>query len=342
MHRPAFGEGHRELHAGVIEAVVAHDALFAGRTEGQTVDRLEIVVAVIDPAAARHGGDVRGAERCLHDALIGRGVIGEHAVVDVGVAALFLGARELEGLLRLEDLHRIAHRLRAITAARGVLEPQAIGLRLLVAAVALHPGRGAEVRHFRQRRIAGQDGGGQRARPQEHAARLAARRMARDVVTDLVAEHGGELGFGIQVRQQPAMDVDVTAADGEGVQRVVIEHEELEIPVRNRRIARDARADHLHIVLQRLVLVQAVELLDLLVGAPRPFLLAFHRGEDDVVRAAFRIGGAAARGERDGAGGGGGECAAHDVSPLWAQANPDTYQAVRKRSVPARPPKAFA
>src|SRR5256885_14458711 len=69
------------------------------------------------------------------------------------------------------SLHRIAHRLRAIAAARGVLEPHPIGLRLLVAPVALHPDGRPEVRHLRDRRVAGQDGGGQRARPQQHAAR---------------------------------------------------------------------------------------------------------------------------------------------------------------------------
>jgi len=155
--------------------------------------------------------------------------------------------------------------------------------------------------------------------PRSTAARLAARRMARDVVTDLMPEHGRELGFGGQVRQQSAVDVDVAAADGEGIQRVIIEHEELEIPVRDRRVARDARADHLHIVLQRLVLVQAVELHDLLVDAPRVLPLAFYGGEDDVVRPAFRVGGAAPRSERGGAGNGGGECAAHDATPLRSQ-----------------------
>ena len=232
-------------------------------------------------------------------------------MVDVGVAPLVLGARELEGLLRLEHLHRVAHRLRAIAAARGVLESQAIGLRLLVASVALHPGGRPEVRHLRQRRVAGEDGGRQRARPQQYAARLTARRMACDVMTDLMPEHRRQLGFGVQVRQQAAMNVDVAPADGEGVDRLVIEHEELEIPVRDRRVARHARADHLHVVLQGLVLVQAVESLDLLVDAPCPLLLALHRGEDDVVRAALGIGGAACGAERGGAGNDGGECAAH-------------------------------
>src|SRR5438270_13444297 len=70
LHPPALGEGHRELHAGVIEAVVAHDALLARGAEGQSVDRLEVLVAVIEPAAARHAGAARRAERRLPDALI--------------------------------------------------------------------------------------------------------------------------------------------------------------------------------------------------------------------------------------------------------------------------------
>src|SRR2546430_11864263 len=135
--------------------------------------------------------------------------------------------------------------------------------------------------------------------------------MACNVMTDLMPEHRRQLGFGVQVRQQAAMNVDVAPTDGEGVDRLVIEHEELEIPVRDRRVASHARADHLHVVLQGLVLVQAVESLDLLVDAPCPLLLALHRGEDDVVRAALGIGGAACGAERGGAGNDGGECAAH-------------------------------
>src|SRR5207302_8098910 len=137
LHLPALGECHRELHARVIEAVVAHDALLAGGAEGHALDRLEVLLAVVEPAAARHGGDVRRPERRRHYALIGGRVVGEDAVIDVGVAAFVLGARELEGLLRLEHLHRIAHRLGVIAAARGVLDPEAIGLGLVVAAVTL-------------------------------------------------------------------------------------------------------------------------------------------------------------------------------------------------------------
>src|SRR2546429_6305592 len=54
-----------------------------------------------------------------------------------------------------------------------------LGLRLLVASVALHPGGRPEVRHLRQRRVAGEDGGRQRARPQqrseEHTSELQSR-----------------------------------------------------------------------------------------------------------------------------------------------------------------------
>src|SRR5947207_15075106 len=40
---------------------------------------LEVRLAVVEPAAARHGGDVRRPERRRHDALIGGRVVGEDA-----------------------------------------------------------------------------------------------------------------------------------------------------------------------------------------------------------------------------------------------------------------------
>ena len=46
----------------------------------------------------------------------------------------------------------------------------------------------------------------------QHAARLAARRMARGDVADLVAQHRRELRLGGQIDEQAAMHVDVAAS----------------------------------------------------------------------------------------------------------------------------------
>ncbi len=54
--------------------------------------------------------------------------------------------------------------------------------------------------------------------------------MTRRVVTDLVTENRGEFRFGIQIRKNAAMHVDVAPANSEGVHRVLVEDEELEVP----------------------------------------------------------------------------------------------------------------
>ena len=73
-----------------------------------------------------------------------------------------------------------------------------------------------------------------------HAARLATRRMSRGDVPDLVPEHTGELGFGIEVHQQAAIHIDIAAAGGERVDGLVVDDEELEFFVRQIARQRDA------------------------------------------------------------------------------------------------------
>ena len=48
--------------------------------------------------------------------------------------------------------------------------------------------------------------------------------MPSDIVAYLVTEHGSELGFGIQVVQQAAVDVDVAAPGSEGVHFIVVDN----------------------------------------------------------------------------------------------------------------------
>src|SRR5262245_42353651 len=78
------------------------------------------------------------------------------------------------------------------------------------------------------------------------------------------------------------MNVDVSAAGRERVDRLVIENRELEVPVRQVAVLRHALPDAVDVVLQRLVFVKAVRLDDLLVVAAGLFLLALLRADDDV------------------------------------------------------------
>ena len=102
-------------------------------------------------------------------------------------------------------------------------------------------------------------------------------------MANLMAQHCGQLRLGIEVVQQAAMDVDVAATRREGVDLVVIEHEEPEVPIGDGCLGGNLCADTLDVVLYGLVFVQAVELDDFLVNALGLILLALHRGEDDVV-----------------------------------------------------------
>ncbi len=99
----------------------------------------------------------------------------------------------------------------------------------------------------------------------------------RGDVGDLVADDGGELGLGVHVGQQAAEDVDVAAAGGEGVDRAVVEHGEVPFHVGHVAVAGDALAHGVHVVLDGLVFVDAVELGDLVVVLAGGFDLALRR-----------------------------------------------------------------
>ena len=54
-------------------------------------------------------------------------------------------------------------------------------------------------------------------------AGLLAHRVTRGDVADLVAEHGRELGLGVEVAHDAARDVDVAARQREGVDLLAVE-----------------------------------------------------------------------------------------------------------------------
>ncbi len=221
-------------------------------------------------------------------------MIRKNAVVDVRLAALVLRPVDLEALLRLERLEHFAHRFRAVAGAGDVLQTQPIGLHFVVAAVALHPGLRADVGHLSDGRRSRGNRGARSQDRREHPPRLRSRRMSGGVVPDLVGEHGGQLRLIVQVDEQSPVHIHVAPARREGIHRVIIENEEFEVPARQRGVGGDLGPDLLHVVLDRLVLVQAVGLDDLDMDPARALLLAPGRAEDDVVTAGCGVRRAAA------------------------------------------------
>jgi hypothetical protein len=70
---------------------------------------------------------------------------GEHAVIQARLAAFRRGARAFEFFSGLEDRENLADRLRVVAGPDHVLHPEAVRLHLVLAAVAHHPGLGADV-----------------------------------------------------------------------------------------------------------------------------------------------------------------------------------------------------
>ncbi len=89
---PAAREGHRDAHVRVIEAVVAHHALGAAGAEGHALDGLHVGVAV-DRRSRFSGSATSAAARAAATAaVVGRGVVGKHAVVHARLAPFLAGA----------------------------------------------------------------------------------------------------------------------------------------------------------------------------------------------------------------------------------------------------------
>ncbi len=202
----------------------------------------------------------------------------------------------VEELLVLEHLQRAPHRARIVAGAREIGRAELVGLQLLVAPVAGEQRRAERV----DRDTAGlradrrnedlRDGDGD-LRTLRGAQAL--HRVPRGHVAELVPDDAGELGLGVEVRQDAARDVDVAAGQREGVHvRGVDEHE----PVRDAGpVARlgEPLADPLDVCLHAVRVVERVALLDLGVDlAADPQLLRF-ADEDEVLAAGDRIGGAA-------------------------------------------------
>ncbi len=141
-----------------------------------------------------------------------------------------------------------------------------IGLELVLATVALRDQLRADTgRANREPREVATSRGGLNSRDhgaQQQAALHCDCAMTRCRVHDLVPEHGGELGFGMQLGQEPAVHRDLAAGQGPRVRNRIVQHHEL---VRQCAAAdgRELRADAAHVRRERRVegVVAALHLL---------------------------------------------------------------------------------
>jgi hypothetical protein len=278
----------------MVEAIVAHDALRLARAVGDAVDGVEVLLAALDPAFRRRVAlDVGGTLGGLHLAVVWTRMAREHAVVQARLPAFFLRTLPLEFLAGLEHAEHVADGVGVVTRPHHVLEPEAVGFHLVLAAVAHHPGLRADVGELADRVGAGEDGRGHGAERGGNAARLAARRMARGDVADLVTDDAGELRLGVEVHQQAAVHIDIAATGDERVDVLVVEHEEPELLVGQVARGHEALADDVHVLLHGLVVVDTKGLDDFLVVLLDGLLFTLPGTEHHVLAASGRVGGTA-------------------------------------------------
>ena len=92
-------------------------------------------------------------------------------------------------------------------------------------------------------------------------------RMSRRDMTDFMADDAGDFGFGVQVGEDAARDVDVAAGERESVDLIAVDDGEVEFEFRAVRELREPLTDAVDVILQRLVFIDAVGSNDLLVSS---------------------------------------------------------------------------
>jgi len=158
------------------------------------------------------------------------------------------GAAVVEPAGALQAVQERDHRVRVEIALAQHLEADSIGLALGVAREAEHlllRDRASERRETagRLRIRAGGERGEHHRREHDDRPLPLARKHARDVplrhVSDLVREHGSELGFRLRADDQPRVHADEAAGQRERVQRRIADEEEAEVVSGGRRSARE-------------------------------------------------------------------------------------------------------
>ena len=157
---------------------------------------------------------------------------------------------------REECLLQLNRALRVIAGLGHVQHAVLIGFALGVAAVLLREQLRSQRRHHHAHFPGGgivegaaeNDHGGHRTELHEHALGLGAGALGGVSVHDFVTQHGGQLSFRIQLRQQAAVDRDLAARQGPGIGHRIVQNAELKIQfILASGALRQAVADFLHI-----------------------------------------------------------------------------------------------
>ncbi len=181
----------------------------------------------------------------------------EQPVVAAGLYRLAI-ARSLfasEVLLVLQHPHHLDHRRRIVAGAGQVLSAETIGFQFHVTPVAADEGRAEHVGQV----AGGTDPGADRHRLAKDVPgaglALLAHAVARRDVADLMTEHRGQFGLGAKVGDQSAMDIDVAARQGEGVDVRRIDDGEMILQIAAVAAAGDPLAYPLHVGLELFIVV---------------------------------------------------------------------------------------
>jgi hypothetical protein len=135
------------------------------------------------------------------------------------------------------------------------------------------------------------------------------------------------------------MHINVAASGREGVYGLIIENDELELALGQVAGLCNALADALHVILNGLVFIEAVETDDLFVIAPRLLDLALGGREDHVLLAGRGIGGAASHHEAcERRGSSDDELSKHVLSPSRSARRPSDQTILYVRRIEGRVP----
>ena len=277
----------------MIEARAAHDALRATVAHRHAIEARQVRIAVVRSVLR-----VFDLLRRTHHFLQSRVVVGvrrEHAVVDARLAVFLSRHLHFEHFLVLEQPHDVDHFLGLEPDPVQVLRAEPVRLEFHVASVTTHEGRAGGIGDVRKVAAAGEDADDHGADARGGGARLLADRVARGDVADLVTEHRGEFGLGVEVRHDAARDVDVAAGQRKRVDVGAVEHRERVLQVRTVARRRDALADGVDVLLQHFVVVAAVLLEDLRMRLAPDLDLLRLAHQHHVLAARDRVGGATSR-----------------------------------------------
>ena len=251
---PAARELHLPLEDRVVELVALEKTLSRIGAEDEPVQPLDIRVA-IDLQSRGVALDLR-----LEPVLRRRQPIAR-------IRVRLLPLRRLPAAHRvripIEHLEERQHLVRVVAALGHEAEAEVVGLRLVGARVFQEQELQPRAGRLAERGDGGRDGRAD-GEPDLRQLRLAhlVRRMVRDHVPALVAEHRRQLGLAVHVREQPAVDEDRPAREREGVDARVVDD-----LVRERKVGA-GRNGHLlaeigHVRLELRIVVDAHLLLDL-------------------------------------------------------------------------------